>query len=117
MRKNWSRTYWEDLLERVGATAIGALLTALTGNWSGVLPHDARAWWLVIGLPTLVSLLKGLAANMADPTSGPSLLPSPPAPEIDEATQGQDGAADYLVLIAVLALFVATLAICGVRLG
>lgn len=85
MSKKWSRTFWEDLLERVGATAIGALVTALVGNWSGVIPSDPKVWWTFVGLPTLLSLLKGLGANMADPSSGPSLLPAPPAPEIPEA--------------------------------
>ena len=83
----WSATFWEDLLERVGATAIGALVTALVGDWSGVIPSDPRVWWTVVGLPTLLSLLKGLMANLANPESGPSLLPSPPAPKIPEAPQ------------------------------
>lgn len=83
MGTKWSGTYWADLAERVGATAIGALLAALSGVWSNAIPNDPAAWWAVIGVPTLFSLLKGLAANMADGESGPSLLPAPPAPPVD----------------------------------
>ena len=81
----WSRTFWADLAERVGATAIGALIGALSGAWAGVFPSDPAVWWSVVGVPTLFSLLKGLSANMKNPESGPSLLPAPPAPEIPEA--------------------------------
>ena len=83
----WSRTFWADLAERVGATAIGALLAVVAGSQSGAIPNDPAVWWSVIGVPVVVSLLKGLMANLADPESGPSLLPSPPAPEIPEAPQ------------------------------
>lgn len=81
----WSRTFWADLAERVGATAIGALLAVLAGSQAGAIPNNPAAWWAVIGVPTVVSLLKGLLANLANPESGPSLLPAPPAPEIPEA--------------------------------
>lgn len=83
MASKWSKTFWADLAERVGMTAIGALLGMLTGSASGAFPNDPHVWWAVIGVPTAVSLLKGLAANMADPESGPSLLPAPPAPPVD----------------------------------
>jgi hypothetical protein len=108
----WSRTFWADLAERVGATAIGALLAVVAGSSTGAIPNDPAVWWSVIGVPTVVSLLKGLAANMADPTSGPSLLPSPPAPQVDEA-----GNADALVILAVAILIGVVLILFGVRLG
>jgi hypothetical protein len=38
----------------------------------------------VIGVPVVVSLLKGIMANLANPESGPSLLPSPPAPDVQD---------------------------------
>ena len=78
----WSKTYWADLAERVGSTAIGALLAVIAGSSTGAIPNDPAVWWAVIGVPTLTSLLKGLAANMANPESGPSLLPAPPAPPV-----------------------------------
>jgi hypothetical protein len=84
MPRKWSKTFWADLAERVGATAIGALLAVLTGSSTGALSNDPAVWWAVIGVPTAVSLLKGLLANMADPESGPSLLPSPPAPDVQD---------------------------------
>lgn len=83
MPGKWSRTFWADLAERVAATAIGALLAVVAGSQSGAIPNDPAAWWAVIGVPVAVSLLKGLLANLADPTSGPSLLPAPPAPVVE----------------------------------
>jgi hypothetical protein len=79
----WNKSYWADLAERVGSTFIQALLgclvltSATPVDWS-----DGKAVWAVLGVPTVVALLKGLLANMANPDSGPSLLPSPPAPEV-----------------------------------
>ena len=116
MPKKWSSTFWADLAERVGTTAIYGLIAVLTGDASGAVSSEPKVWWVMIGLPTALALLKGLAANMASPESGPSLLPSPPAPEVDEA-KGEDGAADTVILIAVAALVLAALAIFGVRLG
>lgn len=82
--KKWSSTFWADLAERVGATAIGALLAVITGSATDAIPNDPAVWWSVVGVPVVVSLLKGLLANMAGPDSGPSLLPAPPAPEVAE---------------------------------
>lgn len=84
MPKKWNRTYWADLAERVGTTAIYGLVAVLTGDASGAVPNEPKVWWVVVGLPTALALLKGLAANMADPESGPSLLPAPPAPDIHD---------------------------------
>lgn len=61
----WGRKYWSDLGERVGATFVGALLGAftLTGttpvDWS-----DEKAMWAILGVPTIVALLKGLLVNL-----------------------------------------------------
>ena len=76
MTTKWSKKFWADLAERVGATAIGALLGVLTGTGTGALPNDPKVWWAVIGVPVATSLLKGLLANVADPESGASLLPA-----------------------------------------
>jgi hypothetical protein len=108
----WSKTFFADLGERVGATLIGAVITMLTADSSGVVSGSARQWWLIVGLPTVLALLKGVGANMAQPESGPSLLPAPPAPEVNEAGHG-----DLYAIVAVLALALAVAAICGVRLG
>jgi hypothetical protein len=84
MPKKWSKTYWADLAERVGATAVGALLAVVAGSTSGAIPNDPAVWWSVVGVPVVVSLLKGLLANMVDDESGPSLLPAPPAPDVQD---------------------------------
>lgn len=74
--KKWTKKFWQDLAERVGATAVGGLLAVLTGSASGAIPNEPKVWWVVVGVPTVVSLLKGLLANMADPETGASLLPA-----------------------------------------
>lgn len=82
MGRKWSSTFWADLAERVGTTAIYGLIAVLTGDAAGAIPNDPAVWWTVVGLPTALALLKGLAANMSSPDSGPSLLPTPPAPDV-----------------------------------
>jgi len=79
----WNKSYWSDLGERVVATEIGALFTTswLFGqtqlDWS-----NGKAVWITLGAPAAVSFLKGIYANLKNPDSGPSLLPAPPAPEV-----------------------------------
>ena len=80
----WSATYWIDLAERVGATLIGALIAMLTADQTGAVSGDPQQWWLLVGLPTLLALLKGLLANLAHPESGPSAVPAPPAPDVQD---------------------------------
>jgi hypothetical protein len=93
MSKKWSKTFWSDLAERVGATAVGALLAVVAGSQSGAIPNDPAVWWSVIGVPVVVSLLKGLLANLSSPESGPSLLPAPPAPKVAPAKRAAKKAA------------------------
>lgn len=80
----WSRRYFADLAERVLSTFLAALLGAIT--LTGATPvdwSDSRAMWAVLGVPTVVTLIKGLLANLANAESGASALPSPPGPDID----------------------------------
>ena len=79
----WNKAFWIDLAERVGATFVGALLATLT--LVGATPvdwTDAAAVWAVLGVPTVVSLLKGLLANLASPGSGASAVPAPEGPAV-----------------------------------
>lgn len=79
----WSRMFWNDLAERVASTEIAALLsTSLLMGATGIDWHNGQAVWILLGAPPAVSLLKGLAANLGSPSSGPSLLPAPPAPPV-----------------------------------
>jgi hypothetical protein len=84
-RSKWSGEFFADLTERVVATFLGALLTvvALTEgtplDWS-----NGQVVWTVLGVPTAVSLIKGLLANMANGESGASALPAPPGPEVND---------------------------------
>lgn len=99
----WTSQFWADLGERVVATFLGALLTALTVTQTTPIDWtDYTAVWTILGVPTVFALIKGLLANLTSPESGASLLPSPPGPEIDEA-----GATDVLYALGI-ALIVLT---------
>ena len=78
----WCATYWADLAERVISTALYGVIAMLTADASGVVSGNPRQWWVVVGLPAVLALLKGLLANLAQPESGPSALPAPPAPSV-----------------------------------
>lgn len=83
----WSGAYWGDLAERVGSTLVYALITLLPTAQLADL--DAQLAWTILGVPTVLALLKGLAANMASPESGASLIKTPPGPVIEDAA-GRD---------------------------
>lgn len=85
----WGKAYWADLGERVGSTLIYALITLLTANSvTSITPELA---WVIVGLPTVLSLLKGLGANMrgAEPSASivnvDSYGPEPGAHELPRA--------------------------------
>lgn len=84
-KSDWSGTFWADLGERVASTAVYGAITLLTAN--SVTDMTPELGWTIVGLPTVLSLLKGLAANLKSSESGPSLLPSPPAPVVDDGAQ------------------------------
>lgn len=80
----WDKAFLADLLERVGSTFLGALLTVLTVTGSTLVDwSNGQVVWAILGVPTLVSLVKGLLANLANGESGASALPSPPGPQVD----------------------------------
>lgn len=74
----FTRAFLRDLAERVATTAIYGVIAMLTADASGVVSGDPRQWWLVVGLPTVLSLLKGVLSGMAAPETGASLLPEAP---------------------------------------
>lgn len=87
MTNKWSGAYFADLAERVGSVAIYGLITWFTLAQSTSL--DAGQLWPSVVLPAVLSLLKGLLANLANPESGASALPAPPGPVIeDDSTMG-----------------------------
>lgn len=75
MASKWSGAYWGDLGERVGTTAIYGVITMLTANASGAVSGSAQQWWVVVGLPTALSLLKSLATNLGGTEPSASLAP------------------------------------------
>jgi len=82
--EKWGGGYWRDLGERVAATFIGALITLITMD--NILEGpDWDTLWPILVLPTLLSLLKGLLANLASPMTGASVLPHPPGPVMDDS--------------------------------
>jgi ABC-type amino acid transport system permease subunit len=102
----WTKAFWVDLAERVGATFLGAVLGLLT--LSGTTTVDWTNWnyiWTVVGLPVAFSLLKGLLANLKDPESGASMVDAPPGPVLENgATDILYAAGAALVLLAVVLL-------------
>jgi hypothetical protein len=102
----WSKAFWVDLAERVGSTFVGALLALVTTASSTPIEWDNPAYfWPILGVPVLVSLLKGLAANFKDPESGASIVDAPPGPVLEEgATDILYAAGAALVLLAVVLL-------------
>jgi hypothetical protein len=90
MSSKWSKGFWMDLGERVGSTFLGALLAYIVTD--NVLERpDFGQLWYILALPTLVSLIKGLLANMTSPKSGASLVSAPPGPVIEELPDGGPG--------------------------
>jgi hypothetical protein len=55
----------------------------LTADSAGIVSGDARQWWVIVGLPAVLSVVKGIVANAKDSESGASLLPAPPGPEVN----------------------------------
>lgn len=83
-KSDWSGTFWADLGERVASSALGGVLAMITADAAGVADYSVRAWWVLAGIPAATSLVKGLLANLKDSESGPSLLPAPPAPPVND---------------------------------
>lgn len=70
----WGAAYWTDLGERVGTTLIYGLITMLTADASGALKGNPEQWWVVVGLPTVLSLLKCLLMNLKAEESTASIV-------------------------------------------
>lgn len=65
MKQNkWGKEYLRDLGERTAASAVGGALTMVTADSTGVADYSARAWWVFVGIPSAVALLKGLLVNL-----------------------------------------------------
>ena len=105
---NWNKEFALDLFERVASTFLAALLGAITQT--GTTPvdwSDGQAMWAVLGVPTAVSLIKGLLANMANGESGASLLPTPPGPDLPgNDGPGEAGESALYVVVGVLVVVI-----------
>jgi hypothetical protein len=77
MMGKWSRQYLADLAERVISTALYGVIAMLTADASGAISGDAKQWWLVVGLPTALALIKGILANLANSDTGASFVTPP----------------------------------------
>lgn len=83
--EKWSARFWLDLAERVGSVFLYSVLTVLTTyGIADIKALPLEDWWPILFLPAVLSFVKGLLANMANPESGASWLPSPPGPEITD---------------------------------
>lgn len=109
MSSKWGTQYWTALGERVGATFIGALITMLTADQSGVLLGTPAQWWIIVGLPTVLAALKGLAANLGG--GGPSAIN---AEQVVAANPGEGGHVDVVTVLLVVLVVVVLLVLLGV---
>lgn len=79
----WGRKFFEDTAERVAVTAIYGVITMLTADASGAISGSGQQWWVVVGLPSALSLSKCLLANLG--SSGPE----PTASVVDVSSLGK----------------------------
>lgn len=100
----WSSAFWADLAERVGTTFLYGLVTLISMDNVLEGPDWDTTLWPIVVLPTALSLLKGLLANLKDPESGASLLDSPPGPVLEDERGAVDLGTAVLILVAVLIL-------------
>lgn len=103
----WGRAFWADLGERVGTTFLYGLVTLISMDNVLEGPDWNTTLWPIVALPTALSLLKGLLANMKDPESGASLLDAPPGPVLEERGAIDVATAAFLALLIVAVLLLA----------
>lgn len=71
----WSKAYWADLAERVVSVFIYTLIPTIPTLQAADL---SWSWaWATVGAPTVLALLTGIAANLKNPATGASVLPTP----------------------------------------
>lgn len=68
----WGKEYWRDLGERAGASLVGGLLTLVAVQSLGDLSGELV--WLVLGVPTATSVLKGLLVNLGGTVPSASVV-------------------------------------------
>lgn len=72
MESKWGKAYWTDLGERAGASLVGGLLTMV-----GLTSLTDLTWgfaWVVLGVPTATSVLKGLLVNLGGSAPSASIV-------------------------------------------
>ena len=74
MANKWTTEYWVDTGERVGTTALYGLATMITADATGTVSGDAQQWWLIVGVPTALSLIKCLLINLRGEGDSASLV-------------------------------------------
>lgn len=69
MKSKWGKQYWADLGERVGSTLIYQIITLLTLETGTNI--NSFVIWTIVGLPTVLAVLKGLLVNLrgSEPTA------------------------------------------------
>lgn len=79
----WSRVYWNDTGERVARTFLATALPLWVTAGNVAQNLDFLNVLELSGSAAGVSLILCLLGNLQNGESGPSLLPSPPAPQVN----------------------------------
>lgn len=69
---NWTVAWVEDVAERAGTAAVSGVLAMVTADSTGVVSGSPKQWWLIVGLPTAVSVLKALLLNLRNTSGEPT---------------------------------------------
>lgn len=112
----WSGAYFQDLIERVVATGIAALLALITADSTGVVVGSGEQYLTLIGIPMLVSLLKGLLVNLPDTALPSASLVGVSSTKTTKANPGEAGRIEGSViwLLAVVGVVLLVLVLVGV---
>lgn len=73
MANKWNGKFFSDLADREIATAGGSIIAVLTATGANTIPSDPKVWWTLVGIPVIVTFLKGVVMNAA---SGTDVAPS-----------------------------------------
>jgi hypothetical protein len=66
MANKWDGRFWADLGDREVASIGSTVIAVLTGAGANVIPNDPKVWWTLVGIPAVVTFLKGVVMNASN---------------------------------------------------